>query len=137
MIIYKNINIIYKNISMSLTVYPSHAYFLLTGLYLGKLTNFASDLIITGLVLYIVTPQIFTEDRVERAKNWCWSWFDKKRVTIDMSQLHLIENQQVILKLLEPNQKIINQTTDDKFIDFSKLPRIEIYNQNEKSPTNK
>lgn len=107
---------------MSLTIYPSHAYFLLTGLYLGKLTNFASDIIITGLVLYIVTPNIFTEDRITKAKNWCWSWFEKKPVTIDMSQLNLTEEQKLRLKMLENT----NVVPSKKLMDFSLLPKIEL-----------
>jgi hypothetical protein len=128
--------IYYTKVSMSLTIYPSHAYFLLTGLYLGKLTNFASDLIITGLVLYIVTPQIFTEDRVVRAKNWCWSWFEKKPVTIDMSQIHLTDEQKIALKLIESSQN--NQSViSNKLLDFSMLPKIEIYSPKANSTPNK
>ena len=102
----------------SLTIHPSHAYFLLGGLYLGKFTNFFSDIIITGLVLYIVTPTLFNEDKIERAKNWCWSWFEKKPVTIDISQLS--EEQLLKLKMLEPAKPVFS------FTDFSKLPKIEV-----------
>ena len=105
-----------KNISMSLTVHPSHAYFLLGGLYLGKFTNFFSDIIITGLILYIVTPTLFNEDKIERAKNWCWSWFEKKPVTINLSQLS--EDQLMKLKALEQPRPSV--------FDFTKLPKIEV-----------
>ena len=120
---------------MSLTIQPSHAYFLLGGLYLGKLTNLASDIIITGLVLYIVTPHIFTDDRIERVKNWCWSWFERKPTTIDLSRIdlsqidltkldlsQLSDEQKIKLKLLEPSP------TTKNFFDFSSLPKIEILN---------
>jgi len=53
---------------MTLTIYPSQAYALLAGLFIGKFTNLFSDVVITGLVLYIVTPEIFTEERLDRAK---------------------------------------------------------------------
>ena len=60
---------------MALTIQASQAYFLLAGLYLGKLTNLPSDILITLLVLYIVSPEIYTEDRMTRIKNYFWSWF--------------------------------------------------------------
>lgn len=109
---------------MSLTIYPSHAYFLLAGLYLGKLTNLASDVIITGLVLYIVTPQIYTEERLQRAKNWCYSWFDKKGpVQTDQQLVELNQDQQMkLLKELNKNQI----THAAKGFDFSMLPKIEV-----------
>lgn len=135
MIKYK-ILMLLKNISMSLSIHPSHAYFLLGGLYLGKFTNFFSDVIITGLILYIVTPTIFSDDKIERAKNWCWSWFDKKPVTINISQftdqltdeqLKLLDNSKNYLQPQNMYQNInpnINPT--NHLPDFSKLPKIEI-----------
>lgn len=60
---------------MTLTIYPSQAYALLAGLFIGKFTNLFSDVVITALVLYIVTPEIFTEDRLEKAKRYFWTWF--------------------------------------------------------------
>ena len=110
---------------MALTIHPSHAYALLAGLYVGKFTNFFSDIVITGLVLYIVTPQIFTEDRLERAKNWLWSWFNRnEQITIKMSELELTNEQKIKLQLIK-QQKYIPVTTNNLF-DLASLPKIEI-----------
>lgn len=63
---------------MSVTIHYSHGYAFLWGLYMGKLTNLPSDIIITGLVLYIVTPEIFTHNRWERMKKHTLNWFGHK-----------------------------------------------------------
>jgi len=106
---------------MSVTIYPSHAYAFLSGLFLGKLTNFASDIVITGLVLYIVTPEIFTHDRMDYVKKWCYSWFEKKTLCIEngieLSQLNLTEEQQKKLETInKKNYPILNVN----------LPKIEL-----------
>ena len=82
---------------MTLTIHPSQAYALLAGLFIGKFTNLFSDVVITGLVLYIVTPEIFTEDRMERAKNYVYGWFKQQPVTIDLDKL--TPEQQKIFRL--------------------------------------
>lgn len=112
---------------MSLTIHPSHAYALLAGLYLGKFTNFASDIIITALVLYIVSPQIYTEERFERAKNWCWSWVEKKQpITIEMSELNLTDEQKIKLKMLGPLAESSNVPFQLGNLKLPPLPKIEV-----------
>nr|QBK91421.1 MAG: hypothetical protein LCPAC302_00410 [Pithovirus LCPAC302] len=59
---------------MSITIDYTHAYIFIGGMFIGKLTNIFSDLIITGLVLYIVTPEKFTQNRWESVKSYAWSW---------------------------------------------------------------
>jgi len=41
-----------------------------------------SDVVITGLVLYIVTPEIYTEDRWNRIKSYFGNWFGAKQIII-------------------------------------------------------
>lgn len=105
---------------MSITIYPSHAYAFLSGLFIGKLTNFASDIVITGLVLYIVTPEIFTQDRIERTKKWCYSWFDKKPICIENNSIELNPIN------LNPEQKKTIESLKTVPLNFVKLPKIEI-----------
>ena len=105
---------------MALTIYPSQAYALLAGLFIGKFTNLFSDAVITALVLYIVTPEIFTEDRLEKCKNYFWSWFkfpDYQTIKID----NLTDEQK---KILSEHVKSIENSAP--VIDFNKLPKIEI-----------
>ncbi len=109
---------------MALTIHPSHAYALLAGLYVGKFTNFFSDIVITALVLYIVTPQIFTEDRLNRVKNWFWSWFERKPITIEMSELQLTEEQKLKLKLLESEHQ--KKDLLNPLFNLAALPKIEV-----------
>lgn len=121
---------------MALTILPSHAYALLGGLYVGKFTNFFSDIVITALVLYIVTPQIFTEDRLERAKNYFWSWFSpRQQITIEMSDLStlkLTEEQKFQLKLWEKHAQskqppqLTGNMTSPLFAAMASLPKIEV-----------
>ena len=66
---------------MSIVIHYTHAYAFIGGLYIGKFTNLFSDVVITGLVLYIVTPEIFTEDRIAKAKNMIWNFTN--RFTVD------------------------------------------------------
>lgn len=61
---------------MSIIIHPSHTYAFLSGLYVGKFTNFFSDIVITGLVLYIVTPHVFTRERFNTAKKYICKWFN-------------------------------------------------------------
>ena len=84
---------------MALTIQASQAYFLLAGLYLGKLTNLPSDILITLLVLYIVSPEIYTEDRMTRMKNYFWSWFPALRSpSVQQNQAMITEDK---MKMLE------------------------------------
>ena len=112
---------------MSLTIHPSQAYALLAGLYIGKFTNLFSDVVITGLVLYIVTPEIFTEDRLTRAKKYFWSWFRYNQTHIDLSML---TNEQKIklglLKSIKQNIELQPKLEYNLLHDLSKLPKIEI-----------
>lgn len=107
---------------MSLTIKPSHAYALISGLYIGKFTNLFSDIVITGLVLYIVTPEIFTEDRLTRAKNYFWSWFRPREVKIDITQL---TDSQKNMLTFRPNKSTFTLPP------LPPIPRIEIV-KNEK-----
>ena len=66
---------------MSIIIRPSHAYAFLFGLGVGKFTNLFSDIVISGLVLYIVTPNIYTEERITKVKNYFWSWINPSRIT--------------------------------------------------------
>jgi len=50
----------------------SHAYTFLAGLYIGGYTNIFSNLIITGLVTYIIHPAFYTKRRFEDIKNYTW-----------------------------------------------------------------
>jgi hypothetical protein len=116
---------------MPITIHPGHAYAFITGLVLGKFTNLVSDLVITGLVLYIVTPEIFTEDRISRTKNWFWSWFQSKPVKVEMVNLSnldlnsLTEEQKIHLKLFE-QEKIKELVNNSSRFNFSALPKIEV-----------
>lgn len=92
---------------MSLTIYPSHAYAFLGGMFIGKFTNLFSDVVITGLVLYIVTPEIFTEDRVHQVKNYVYGLFDR-------------------FKPQPQSQNRIQNKLTGKTIQLSTLPKIEI-----------
>lgn len=101
---------------MTLTIHPSQAYFLLAGLYIGKFTNIFSDVVITGLVLYIVTPEIFTEDRMTRAKNYLSGWIKWPSQSVPMEQSEKVtekvlqlENNTVIdfFQLLPEQQKVL------------------------------
>ena len=48
---------------------PSYAYCFLAGLYIGGYTNIFSNMVITGLVTYIVKPDFYTPERIEYIKN--------------------------------------------------------------------
>lgn len=118
---------------MSLTILPSHAYALIAGLCIGKFTNLFSDVVITGLVLYIVTPEIFTEDRLNRAKNYFRSWFKTNSFENSLTQ----EQQKLLLNSLNslaPDQKELLLTQGQLIINPQEelnkrlvlLPKIEI-----------
>ena len=118
---------------MALTIYPSQAYALLAGLFIGKFTNLFSDAVITGLVLYIVTPEIFTEERLDKCKNYFWSWFKfGEYQTIKVSDL--TDEQKALLAnhiKTENNHKLIEQSqtitsSGMSMLDFAKLPKIEV-----------
>lgn len=105
---------------MSLTIRPAHAYAMLAGLYIGKFTNIFSDVVITALVLYIVTPEIFTEDRLTRAKNWFWSWFRPQPVKIELKDLAAIQN------LSKSQIGLLGKVSPVGVFDMSNLPKIEL-----------
>jgi hypothetical protein len=107
---------------MTLTIHPSQAYALLAGLFVGKFTNIFSDVVITGLVLYIVTPEIFTENRLDRAKNYFYSWFktQPQMVKFDISNLPNLSTEQQKQLMIE------QQKLNLHMFDLSKLPKIEI-----------
>ena len=65
---------------MTLTIRPGHAYAFLSALIIGKFTNIAGDIMISGLVLYIVTPEIYTQSRLQQVKNYIWSWFPPRNL---------------------------------------------------------
>ena len=72
---------------MSIIIRPSHAYAFLFGLFVGKFTNVFSDAVISGLVLYIVTPNIYTEERINKVKNYFWSWINPSKMTQSLRAL--------------------------------------------------
>ena len=113
---------------MSLTIHPAHAYALLTGLYIGKFTNIFSDVVITALVLYIVTPEIFTEDRLTRSKKWFWSWFRPQPVNINIKDVIQNLSNQEKVELLEYKNSASN------FFDLSSLPKIELMSSPKANP---
>lgn len=108
---------------MLLTIRPRHAYAFLGGLYIGKFTNIFSDVVITALVLYIVTPEIFTEDRLTRTKNWVWSWFRPRPVKIELTDLASLQNMPESQKVALLEQ---HKPASTEVFNFSSLPRIEI-----------
>lgn len=113
---------------MALTIYPSQAYALLAGLFIGKFTNLFSDAVITGLVLYIVTPEIFTEERLDKCKNYFWSWFKfGEYQTIKVSDL--TDEQKALLAnhiKTEHNHDQNKMLVGMNMLDFAKLPKIEV-----------
>ena len=113
---------------MSLTIRPAHAYALLTGLYIGKFTNIFSDVVITALVLYIVTPEIFTEDRLTRSKKWFWSWFRPQPVNINIKDIFQNLSDKEKVALLEYQKPTRN------FFDLSALPKIEVMSSPKEIP---
>lgn len=48
---------------------PSYAYIFISGLYIGSHTNFFSNIVIIGLVTYIVKPHIFTRENFDYVKD--------------------------------------------------------------------
>jgi len=76
---------------MSVMIERSHAFFFLGGLYMGGWTNIFSDLVITGLVLYIVSPEIFTPDRWDKVKSYAWSYV-KPPENIENIEMKTIES---------------------------------------------
>lgn len=59
---------------MGVVLEKSHAYVFIGGMCVGSFSNVFSNIVISGLLLYIVTPEIFTEKRIERIKNYTWNW---------------------------------------------------------------
>lgn len=92
----------------SIIINPSHAYVLIGGMVVGKFANLFSGVVIAGLVLYIVTPNIYTYDRMENAKNYFQSWFSAGRQLTNNYQT--MNNGQQML-LLNENRNVHNITT--------------------------
>ena len=113
---------------MSITLQPGHAYAFLFGLFIGKFTNLFSDVVIAGLVLYTVTPEIYTEERVKRAKNYFYSWFGSKQpIMIELD--NLTEDQKEQLKKLTSSSLTDSLPVSEQsksIFDFSNLPKIEL-----------
>lgn len=99
---------------MSLTIHWTHAYAFLGGLFIGKFTNMFSDVVITGLVLYIVTPEVYTVERADRVKNYFKRWFGNKQIVIQ----HGLPS--------DDNKMITNTPASNSLLDLSSLPKIEI-----------
>lgn len=100
---------------MSLTIRPSHAYAFLSALFIGKFTNLFSDVVITGLILYIVTPKIYTQTRLDKIKTYVWSWIPSRTTAIPIQLLNM-----------KPDIKTLSYMTQ-----LPPLPKIEeVYTSN-------
>jgi hypothetical protein len=55
---------------MSFVIHYTHAYAFLGGLFISKFTNMFSDIVISGLVIYIVTPEKYNENNWNRLKSY-------------------------------------------------------------------
>jgi len=55
---------------MSFVIHYTHAYAFLGGLFISKFTNIFSDIVISGLVIYIVTPEKYNEKNWNRLKSY-------------------------------------------------------------------
>lgn len=83
---------------MSLVIHYTHAYAFIAGMVISKFTNMFSDFVITGLVLYIVTPEIYTEDRWNKLKSYIKTWTGNKNVLIQQvttDDMNIIKNTDV------------------------------------------
>lgn len=52
-----------------MSINATHAYIFLSGLYIGGYTNTFSNLVITGLITYIIHPNFYTKDKFDVVKN--------------------------------------------------------------------
>lgn len=72
-----------------MTLSSSHAYTFLVGLYVGRYTNIFSNLVITGLITYIIHPELYTADKLETCRNFVWSkisyWFNNKKIILNIN----------------------------------------------------
>ena len=98
---------------MSLTIHYSNAYSFLGGLFVGKFTNIWSDVVIGGLILYIVNPEIYTQNRWERLKSYVWNWVSPKKANPDNTETEKTETPTLSIEM-------------SKFINFNPLPKIEV-----------
>ena len=89
------------------------AYSFLAGLYIGSYTNFFSDLVITGLILYIVKPNLFTTDNLNIIKNYT---FNTLGIKIKKSDIQQIQQLQEIENLPELNTINTNHTNLNKSV---------------------
>lgn len=87
----------------------SNAYFLIGGMIIGKFTNLFSDIIIAGMALYIVTPNIFTQSRLENTKDYFLGWMRPAKNLIDNYQT-LANNPLLLNNTNNPN--ITNSTNN-------------------------
>ncbi len=101
---------------MPLVINPAHAYAFLGGLFIGKFTNIFGDVVIAGLMVYIVSPDIYTEERLTRAKNYFWSWVRPNQV------------QQFIRVEADPSNMIENKPVG--LFSMASLPKIELMSPN-------
>ena len=92
----------------SITINPSHAYVLIGGMVVGKFANLFSGIVISGLVLYIVTPTLYTVDRINRAKNYLWSWISPTQNLINNYQA-ISNNQKMLLTDIQQYSQQYNQ----------------------------
>ena len=63
-----------------MSVNSTHAYIFLAGLYIGGYTNTFSNLVITGLITYIIHPNLYTKEKLEVVKKIVYNklspWLD-------------------------------------------------------------
>lgn len=96
-----------------------HAYMFLAGLYIGGHTNIFSNLVITGLLTYIVNPELYTKDRLDRVKSFLWS---KINGITGIEEIIIKTPEETYQDLKTPNsspEKILKLSTNSNII---KLP---------------
>ena len=68
-----------------MSVNSTHAYIFLAGLYIGGYTNTFSNLVITGLITYIIHPNLYTKEKLEVVKKIVYNklspWLDNNNTT--------------------------------------------------------
>ncbi len=105
---------------MQLTIERSHAYVFLCGLYIGNLTNIFSNIVITGLLIYITNPEIFTFDRLEGVKSYVWNFVKP--------ELEKEGVKSYVWNFVKPEP----EKDESSFLNFPSLPKLELL-----SPLNK
>ena len=108
----------------SITINPSHAYVLIGGMVIGKFANLFSGVVIAGLVLYIVTPKIYTIDRIERTKNYLWSFISPTQNLINNYQTMTNGQQMLLLNQHQYNQQMGILPDDMKIEIVNKSPEV-------------